>query len=76
MASDYVIQAQSQSTELDQVGGNFHEVWQVRFKVTDGPAKDTVGVLSFPESDHTADVVKAAIEKKIADLQAVASLGG
>jgi hypothetical protein len=76
MPDNYAIAYQKQATDLDPVTGMFHNVWEVTFKVTSGPASGTSGTLAFPESDHTADKVKAAIESKIADLSAVASLGG
>lgn len=75
MAVNYTITGQSQRTDINPSGTGFHEVWDVRFRVTDGPARGTDGTLSFPESEHTADMVKRAIEAKVAQLNAIASLG-
>lgn len=76
MADTYTIQSQNQSTEINPAGSGFIDVWQITYKVTSGPAKGTVATVSVPDSEHTADYVKAAIEDKISTLADVASLGG
>lgn len=76
MASDtYSIVSQNQTTDINPSGTGFHQVWEVTFKVTSGPAKGTLGTLTFPEDEHTADVVAKAIADKVSALTAVASLG-
>lgn len=75
MASNYTIGVQEQTTEIGPTGRNFINVWEVPVKVLSGPAKGTNFTLTFPDDEHTADVVKSAIEAKIANLESVASLG-
>lgn len=72
----YTVTSQSQSTEINPAGNGFMSVWNISYKVTDGPAKNTTGTVTVPEDEHTAPQVKALIEAKIAQLAAVASLGG
>lgn len=75
MAASYTILSQSQSSELSANGTGFQDVWNISYKVTDGPAKGTVGTVQVPEADHNASAVGAAIEAKISDLSDIASLG-
>lgn len=72
----FQILSQSQTSEINPAGTGFHEVWNVTFKVTSGPAKGTLGSLQFPDDEHTADKVGAAIAAKVAALTAIAALGG
>jgi hypothetical protein len=50
------------------------DVWHVTYRVTDGKAKGTTGVITVPEDDHNADYVNKTITDKIATLNAVANL--
>lgn len=75
MASNYTILSQNQNTEINPSGTGFMNVWNVTYKVTDGPARGTQGTVTVPEEDHNADYVGSAIEAKIAALADVASLG-
>lgn len=75
MAANYQILAQSQSQELSATGMGFQDVWNISYKVTDGPSKGTVASVTVPESEHNVDAVQSAIEAKISDLDAIASLG-
>ena len=74
MADNYQILNQRPDIELSPTGIGFHNVWQITYKVTDGPSKGTTAQLTVPDSDHNATYVKAAIEAKISALDAVASL--
>lgn len=75
MAGNYTIQSQSQTVQVNPAGTGFENVWDITYKVTDGPARGTIATVTVPAEDHTADAVKAAIESKIADLNAIALLG-
>lgn len=75
MNDSYTIVSQKQNVEINAQGTGFENVWEVTYKVTGGPSKGTVGTLSVPEEDHNADYVNTAIMDKIAQLDAVASLG-
>jgi hypothetical protein len=74
MAESYKILSQVQDTELNTSGTGFIQVWKVTYQVTSGPAKGTVGTVSFPEAEHTSDIVSATIADKVAQLTDVASL--
>jgi hypothetical protein len=75
MASDYQVLSQSQSTELNQAGSGFQDVWNISYKVLTGPSKGTVASITVPDSEHDAATVKSMIEDKIQTLNAVANLG-
>jgi hypothetical protein len=76
MPAKYTITGQKQSSQINAAGNGFQNVWEVTYKVTDGPAKGTVGTVSIPEEDHNATYVQQAIADKVTDLSAVAQLGG
>lgn len=76
MASSYQILGQKQNVEINAQGTGFQNVWEVTYKVTDGPSRGTVGTVSVPEEDHNAKYVGQAIADKIAHLDNIASLGG
>lgn len=75
MASNYSIVSQAQSIEINPGNTGFIPVWEITYRVTEGPAKGTVASVTVPEDSHTADDVQAAIEAKISDLEAIAKLG-
>lgn len=75
MADKFQIIAQRQNVEINAQGTGFQNVWEVTYKVTDGPSKGTVGTVSVPEQDHNAKYVNDAIGAKIAQLDAIAALG-
>lgn len=75
MADKYAIIGQKQSVEINAQGTGFQNVWEVTYKVIDGPSKGTVGTVSVPEEDHNAQYVNQAIADKVAALDAIASLG-
>lgn len=74
MADNYTILTQKQNTTINPAGTGFSDVWEITYRVTDGPSKGTTGTVTVPEDDHNADYVKRAIEAKISDLDAVSSL--
>lgn len=76
MAHKYSIMSQRQNVEINPQGTGFANVWEITYKVTDGPARGTIATVSVPEEDHTATYVDQAITAKIAQLDAVAGLGG
>lgn len=75
MANTYEILSQDPTTEISPTGRGFQEVWEISYKVTDGPARGTVGRITVTNADHTAEYVDRAIRSKISDLHAIASLG-
>lgn len=75
MAKDYSILSQSQSVEINPAGSGFENVWEITYKITDGPAKGTVATVTVPSEDHNADAVGAAIEAQIANAHEIAQLG-
>lgn len=76
MTSPYVITAQAPDQELNDAGTGFVNGWRVSYKVSDGPAKGTVGWVWVTNADHTAEIVSNMIEAKVNDLDAIAKLGG
>jgi hypothetical protein len=75
MAADFQVTGQKQNVQINQTSSGFQDVWEVSYKVTDGPARGTVGTVVIPVEDHNADYVAQAITDQIANLHAVASLG-
>ncbi|MGH9436813.1 MAG: hypothetical protein ACRD22_02720 [Terriglobia bacterium] len=75
MNDAFAIVAQKQNVEINAQGTGFQNVWEITYRVTGGPSKGTVGTLSVPEDDHNASYVSQAIQDKITQLDAVASLG-
>ena len=74
MADNYVIVNQRPDVKPSDTGIGFMDVWHVTYRVTDGKAKGTTGVITVPEDDHNADYVNKTITDKIATLNAVANL--
>jgi len=75
MPAKYTVTSQQQSTEINPAGTGFHEVWNITYRVTDGPAKGTMATVQVPEDDHNPEAVNAAITAKIDALNGIASLG-
>lgn len=65
---------QSQSVELQPGGVGFTDVMEVKFQVTDGPAKGTYGQVSIPLGLYTTDYVRTVIDERVASMNAVAGL--
>ena len=74
MADNYTVVTQKQAVTINPSGTGFSDVWEITYRVTGGPSKGTTGTVTVPEEDHNADYVKAAIEAKISDLDAVSAL--
>lgn len=74
MADNYTVLSQKQNVQINPSGTGFQDVWDISYRVTDGPSKGTIGTVSVPDEDHNADYIKTAIEEKIQSLDAVASL--
>jgi hypothetical protein len=75
MAQDYRVISQRQTSQLNPGASGFENVWEITYRVTDGPAIGTVGTVTVNENDHNADAIASAIEAKISDLHAIADLG-
>jgi len=74
MADMWRVLSQNLQTELSPTGQGFTPVWQVRYEVTQGPAKGTTGQVSIPASQYNADEVKKSIDAAVYHLDAVAGL--
>lgn len=74
-AEKYVITSQSQAQEINPAGTGFMTVWNIGYRVTTGPAAQSVGTVQVRSEDHNAETVGQLIAAKVADLTAVASLG-
>lgn len=74
MADNYRITSQKQDVRINPAGTGFENVWEVTYKVTDGPSRGTSATVTIPEEDHNAAYVKRAIEDKIDALDEVANL--
>lgn len=74
MAANYEIVNQRQNMQISPAGLGFIDVWDITYKVTDGPSKGTQATISVPESDHNAAYIKQTIEDKIKQLDAIHSL--
>ena len=76
MAKMYQVLSQKQDMTINPAGTGFENVWEITYKVTDGPAKGTVATITVPNEDHNATYVDSAINDKIAALHEIAQLGG
>lgn len=76
MAESYKVLSQVQDIEINPAGTGFMDVWKISYRVTSGPASGTIATVTVPNEDHTAEGVSAAIAAKVAQLSAVAKLGG
>lgn len=74
MADNYTIVSQRQNVQINPSGTGFQDVWEISYRVTDGPSKGTIGTVAVPDEDHNADYVKKAIEEKISQLDAISNL--
>jgi len=74
MADNYTVLSQKQNVQINPSGTGFQDVWDITYRVTDGPSKGTVGTVSVPDEDHNADYIRTAIEEKIQSLDSVANL--
>lgn len=75
MVNNYKIMSQAQNIEINPAGTGFMDVWEVTYKVTEGPAKGTTATITVPAEDHTVEYVRKAIEEKITALEGIAQLG-
>ena len=75
MAANYFITGQKQDININPIGSGFMPVWEVSYKVTDGPARGTTGMITVPEEDHNAEYVNREITNKIETLGNIAALG-
>lgn len=75
MATSYQIESQAPDMEPNAAGTAFVNGWKITYKVTDGPAKGTVGQLFVSDADHNATYVGEAIAAKISDIADIATLG-
>ena len=74
MADKWTVTSQTLATELSETGSGFTSVWQVRYKVTSGPAVNTVGQVNIPAGQFNAATVKKAIDAAVYHLDQVAGL--
>lgn len=77
MADNWIIVnpgGQRLMTEINPSGTGFHQVWEVHYQVTGGPAKGTGGFVRIPASQYTADAVRVAVEAAVQQLNEVAAL--
>lgn len=74
MADIYSITGQKQNVQINPAGNGFDDVWEITYKVTDGAAKGTNGMVTVTEDDHNAKYVDQAIRDKINALHSIASL--
>ena len=76
MAANYTILAQKQNVQINPAGTGFENVWEITYRVTNGPGKGTIATLTVPEDDHNAQYIGKAIEDKISNVHEIAQLGG
>ena len=74
MADNFTITGQKQNVQISPTGTGFEDVWDITYKVTDGPSKGTSATLVVPDADHNAAYINKAITAKIAALDEVANL--
>lgn len=74
MADNFVIVNQRQNVQISPAGLGFIDVWEITYRVTDGPSKGTTATVTVPEEDHNAKYIRQTIDDKIAQLDAVHSL--
>lgn len=74
MADNYTIVSQRQNTQISPAGLGFIDVWEITYRVTDGPSKGTVATITVPDADHNATYIRQTIEDKIKHLDEIHSL--
>ncbi len=76
MAAQWSIVPQGQrlTVELSPGGTGFVNVWEITFRVTDGPASGTTSSVRIPAEQYNAESVKAAIDALVGHMNAVAGL--
>jgi hypothetical protein len=73
MPENFTVLSQKQDIKINPAGTGFEDVWEITYKVTSGPSKGTVAVITVPEEDHNARYIATVIKAKIATLDEVAS---
>lgn len=76
MPDTYKVLSQVQDIEINPAGTGFMDVWKITFRVTSGPASGAIPTVIVPDEQHNAEDVGKVIAAKIAQLAAVAKLGG
>ena len=74
MSKDYVLKPPRQDTELSESGTGFVTVWQVPYRIIDGPATGTEGYVRIPAAQYSPDFVGAAVEHAVKVHQEVMTL--
>jgi hypothetical protein len=66
MPKDYTVGNPRLDTEISEAGTGFTKVWEVPYKITDGPAAGTQGHVRIPADVYDADNVHDAIKQAVA----------
>ena len=66
---------QELTTDLPEGSSGFVRVWEVTYRIDDGPAAGTQGMVRIPVEQFNADTVRATVEAMIAHNHAVGGLG-
>lgn len=74
MADKWIVTSQNLDQVLSDTGTGFEKVWQVNYKVTEGPAKGTRGHVVIPVAEYSADTVFKTISAAVYHVDQVAGL--
>ena len=62
------------TTQINQTGTGFSDVWEVTYMIDSGPAAGTQGQVNIPASQYNAETVKATINALVSHQHNIASL--
>lgn len=74
MAKDWAVTSTKIETVVNPEGTGFAHQYNVKYKVTDGPARNTVGEIHVDPENYESEHVERAIDAIVAIHQAVHSL--
>ncbi len=74
MADTWQIVSQVQDTQISDTGPGFDRIWDVKYRVTSGPATGTVGHVHLPVEGYSAQAVKQAVDAAVYHIDQVGGL--
>lgn len=74
MADTWQVTSQNLGTAISDTATGFETVWTVKYRVTSGPARGTIGYVEIPVREYSKGTVESAIAAAVKHLHDVASL--
>lgn len=68
------VTSQNLTSNISDSGTGFDSVWEVRYRIDNGPAVGQSGMVRVPAGQYNAANVKAAIDAQVYHVHSVASL--